>query len=249
MEQLAIGFDYGQLDDDARTIVEGCRDEIRRREKRAAEDIIEIGRNLIAVKAAIPHGRFGSWLDAEFGWSAETAQKMMQVARTFGDQIRNGYGFDTRALYALASGTVPKAVREEFIERAEAGESIRYRDVRERIEAEREPPPLLSVVDLETGEIVATAEEYAARPSLADLPPASMPTMREKSREEMAFDRLAAMTIITDLDPIAVADAAADFRAETARLLVRRMPALEAWAVAFADRLRRRLDAPLRAVR
>lgn len=256
---MAMGFDYGALDDETRTIVESCRDEIRRREKRAAEDIIEIGRQLSKAREAIPSDTlFGQWRDAEIGYSAQTARRFMSVFGAFGESPQQIVAVGKSALYALADPSTPLEIRSEFVAKIGAGESVRYRDVRDRLAIERpaaEPPPLLSVVDLETGEVIATAEEYLEQerqrpsPSLADIPASAMPQMREKSREEMAFDRLAAMTIITDLDPVSVADAAADFRADTARLLLRRMPALEAWAGAFASRLRDRLETPLRAVR
>lgn len=265
MEQLGIGFDYGALDPGSRDTVIGCRDEIRAIARTA---VWEIGMRLNTVHGVLSGSRDGSfprWVESETGISLQTAYNYMAVARHL-PQLSNDLKIDGRALYALAAETTPQPIREEFIERAEAGESIRFRDVRDRLAADRpepehDPPPLLSIVDLETGEIVATEEEYREQllygdgrevgrsPSVASLPPSSIPTMREKTREEMAFDRLAAMTIITDLDPVAVADAAADFRADTARLLLRRMPALEAWADAFASHLRSRLDAPLRAVR
>jgi hypothetical protein len=45
--------------------------------------IIEIGRELIAAKAKVTHGQWLPWLEAEFGWSDQTAYRYMQVARAF----------------------------------------------------------------------------------------------------------------------------------------------------------------------
>jgi hypothetical protein len=89
--------------------------------------IIEIGRELIAAKADVGHGAWLPWIEAEFGWSQDTAERYMQVARAF--QIPHaaefgGLTIDATALYALATPDVPQAVRDEAIERAEAGEHI-----------------------------------------------------------------------------------------------------------------------------
>ncbi len=105
---------------------------IHRLTRRSGQDIIEIGHRLIAVKAKTSHGAFGPWLESEFGWTARTAQNFMRVAESFGD-MRNGFAFEAKALYALASGDVPEEVREQFITRAEAGEPVRYRDVRDAL--------------------------------------------------------------------------------------------------------------------
>jgi hypothetical protein len=58
------------------------------------------------------------------------------------------FSFQPSALYALASGNVPEPIREEFIQRAEAGETIRHQDVKRR----------LAIVDRETGEILDDPE-------------------------------------------------------------------------------------------
>ena len=38
------------------------------------------------MKNALPHGRFGPWLKAEFGWTERTAQNFMNVAGQFGSK-------------------------------------------------------------------------------------------------------------------------------------------------------------------
>lgn len=127
-------FDYGSLDAGTRFTVETCRDEIRRREKRAAEDIIEIGRQLTAAREAIKSDtQFGRWREAEFGWSAQTARNLMNVFRVFGGRSTNFVG-QPSALYALASGDVPEETREQFIAQAATDEPVRYRDVKAAIQ-------------------------------------------------------------------------------------------------------------------
>jgi hypothetical protein len=84
--------------------------------KRTAEDIIEIGRDLIAVKVKLGHGNFGDWIKTEFDFSQETARKFMGVAEKFGD-IPTLLEFKPAILYALAAPSTPESVRQEVIER------------------------------------------------------------------------------------------------------------------------------------
>jgi len=121
-------FDYDELAPDTRAWVEASRDRIRERMKRSAEDIVEIGRELVAVKEGIGHGRFLPWLRAEFGWSVATAQRFMQVAGAF-PEMPHRAAFDSRALYLLAAGDVPDEVRERFVERAASGERVTHQAV------------------------------------------------------------------------------------------------------------------------
>ncbi len=110
-------------------------EEIRRLTGQAGRATIDIGTRLIAVKDRLPHGEFGPWLSREFSWSWRTANRLMQVARAFG-QIGHGVQFEARAFYALVSSDVPEAVRQEFADRAEDGEVIRWRDVSVKLTTE-----------------------------------------------------------------------------------------------------------------
>lgn len=141
-------FNLSRLDSDDRSVIEAATKRLHELERRTGESIIEIGRTLIDVKDRIGHGHFGAWLDEEFGWSDRTARRFMSVAETF-DQIGHGVRFEAKALYALASGNVPAEVREEFVAKAEAGERVTHRDVRQR----------LAVVDLESGELIERGDE------------------------------------------------------------------------------------------
>lgn len=128
MNQLSMTFDYTALPSDVRNVALTRRDAIKTLERRTSESLIEIGRHLIAVKDALPHGQFGVWLEAEFGWSQDTASNFMRVARVFGQNPKISE-FQSSALYALASGTVPDDIREQFIEQAERGEPVTHKQV------------------------------------------------------------------------------------------------------------------------
>lgn len=54
---------------------------IRTRFKRALDDVIETGRDLIAAKKIAGHGNWLTWLEREFGWTSDkTAERFMSVA-------------------------------------------------------------------------------------------------------------------------------------------------------------------------
>lgn len=89
-----------------------------------AEDIIEIGKDLIAVKARLPHGQFLPWIEAEFGMHRMTASRFMQVAEQYGDKSNIVLHLDPTALYELAAPKTPLEVREEVEKIIEAGAAI-----------------------------------------------------------------------------------------------------------------------------
>lgn len=121
--QARKGFDYASLDAATSRFVQQRTGEIRLLMKRTAQDIIELGQKLIAVKDRIGHGYFLSWLEAEFGWSYPTAARFMQVASSFNEsyQIDN---FAPSALYEIFAPSTPEAAREEALARAASGEPI-----------------------------------------------------------------------------------------------------------------------------
>jgi hypothetical protein len=112
--------------------------------------IIEIGRELIAAKAAVLHGQWLPWLKVEFGWSDSTAQNYMAVARKF-PTLGNmtSITIDATALYALSAPDVPQEARVEAVSRAEDGEHISKADaeamIAKAIEVERAPGRYMEV--------------------------------------------------------------------------------------------------------
>jgi hypothetical protein len=121
-----------------------CREHaeaIRTLVKRAAADIVEIGRRLIAVKALLAHGEWLPWLKREFDWSEQTARNFMNVAEAF--KIQNGVldlPIDLGALYALARPSTPEPARQTALKQAASGERITL-DKAEAIVAAAKPEP------------------------------------------------------------------------------------------------------------
>ena len=83
----------------------------------------EIGKDLVAVKASLPHGSFLPWIEAEFGMSNITAQRFMQVAEVYGGKSINVMHLPITALYELAAPKTPIEVREE-VERDDRGRAL-----------------------------------------------------------------------------------------------------------------------------
>lgn len=99
--------------------------------KRTVEDIIEIGRELIAVKERLGHGRFLDWIKVEFEMERSTAQNLMNVADKFGDKLPIIGNLKPTVLYALADPSTPDEVIEQATTKAESGEKVTIKDVQE----------------------------------------------------------------------------------------------------------------------
>jgi hypothetical protein len=134
-----IQFNYDTLDAETRIVVQQRTGEIKALMKRTAQDIIEIGEKLIDVKARLPHGEFGSWLEAEFEWTSETARRFMNVADKFKNNKLLNLEIAPSALYLLAAPSTPDEARQAAIDRAEAGERITHATAKEIVSEQYTP--------------------------------------------------------------------------------------------------------------
>ncbi len=119
-------FDYSTLDNSTSQFVQQQTGEIRALMKRTAQDIIELGQKLLAVKEKLGHGRFGDWLHAEFEWSMSAATRFMQVSERFQFVNLANLNLAPSALYDLAAPSTPQAARDEALARASSGETITH---------------------------------------------------------------------------------------------------------------------------
>jgi N6-adenosine-specific RNA methylase IME4 len=87
VDVVQLTFDYGSLDSDTRAFVQEKAHETRGLLKRASDEIIQIGQNLIEAKDRLPKGQFIPWVKAELGISQPTAWRFMQVAK--GKQVKS----------------------------------------------------------------------------------------------------------------------------------------------------------------
>lgn len=127
---IQTGFDYAALPMDVALKAQLAANSIKLRLKRTVEDIIEIGRELTAVKAELLHGQFLPWIAAEFEMHENTARSFMQVSERFGE-FTNFVDFKPSVLYALAALSTPEAVIDKAVAKAESGEKVTVADVKD----------------------------------------------------------------------------------------------------------------------
>jgi hypothetical protein len=125
-----VSFDYNQLPadvaDEARAIAERVRDKTRS----MTLTILELGRDLMRVKARLGHGTFGLWLEAEFSGGARTAQNYMRAFEAFGENCEIVSHLPPATVYALAAPSVPERTRAKVVQRMNAGEPVDATEVR-----------------------------------------------------------------------------------------------------------------------
>ena len=128
---VEIGFDYTGIPAELAQKARLSAERIKIRMKRTAEDIVEIGRELVEIKEALPHGRFLPWVEAEFGMSDQQARRFIQVHEKFGDQIQHYVEFQPTVLYALSAPSTPPEVITQATDAADTGEKVTLKQVQE----------------------------------------------------------------------------------------------------------------------
>ena len=102
---------------------------IRQLQADVQRGIIEIGFELIAAKKEIGHGGWAQWLEKEFEWTQQTANRFMRVADRFG-KLNNVVQFKPSTLQAML--TLPAGTEQEFIdEQAAAGKPVETQSARQ----------------------------------------------------------------------------------------------------------------------
>lgn len=134
--ERGTAFDYAAVSPKVEAEVRAVAQRIRVRHQQHIEAMLETGRDLLGVRDSLPHGRFGAWLSAEFGWAERTAQNYMQAARTFGDKSAIVADLPAKTVYEIASA--PDAVKQEVIAKLDAGEKLDPGAVRSSIREARE---------------------------------------------------------------------------------------------------------------
>ncbi|TXN27388.1 DUF3102 domain-containing protein [Methylobacterium sp. WL19] len=114
------GFDYEALKPEIGQLARGARDRIATRIR--GSGVAEIGRDLIAVKDALPHGSFLDWLRLEIRIAPRTAQHYMSVAVAFRDECALVAYLPPTVLFKLASKGTPQLVRDGLLEAIKNGE-------------------------------------------------------------------------------------------------------------------------------
>jgi hypothetical protein len=140
-------FDYSAMTEDFAGALTAAADRIKARERRAVTDIIEIGRELLAIKAELDHGLFLKWVSAEFRWSARTAQNYMAAAEWAGEKYETVSHLPPKLIYDLASKSTPAEIKSAVRADLDAGKPVDMKAVRDRIKhaTKASRPPALEV--------------------------------------------------------------------------------------------------------
>ncbi|RWH32222.1 DUF3102 domain-containing protein [Mesorhizobium sp.] len=141
MSDIAIqSFDYSVLDSDVADLAQKSAIWIKGQHRRMVEGVISIGDHLIIVKEQIGHGQFGRWLEAEFGWTARTAQNYMSAAEAFSGKAKCVSDLPVATVYKLAAPSTPTEVRQRIVADLEAGK-IDHKQVENEIWEATRPTP------------------------------------------------------------------------------------------------------------
>jgi hypothetical protein len=126
---LISGFDYASLPADVSTEAKAAAERIKGHERGARAAVISAGNELLRIKdRLLHHGMFGKWLSAEFGYTERTAENYMNAARLTAKSETVSV-LKPKTLYQLAAPSTPELLKQDIIDRFNAGEVISDRDV------------------------------------------------------------------------------------------------------------------------
>jgi hypothetical protein len=168
--------------------------EIRRLGRRVKEDVVEIGRYLDQAQKHAGHGTWLTWIEAEFGWSDQTAYHFIHLYQACQNpEFQNFWNSDLpmSALYRLAAPNTPQEARDEVAERIEAGEKLSCAEVQKTIKRAKG-----QISDAEPETSVASDGghvETMKPPSLRDLWSKATPQERHDLFQVIGIDELVAV--------------------------------------------------------
>jgi len=115
------GFDYSLLDQETAFIAQQIAARIRQRNVSMAQQFIDNGKDLLAVKERLPRGQWLPWIRDEFNWPESTATNMMKIARIFGHISIAESSVTAAALQLLSQYDIPETIRQTAGELIESG--------------------------------------------------------------------------------------------------------------------------------
>ena len=129
-----VAFDYSAIDADLASNLRRQANRIRTRIGKATQDLIDIGRDLLAAKKhLIDHGDFIKWVEAEVGIARRTAQAYMAIAKLADDKGAAIALLPPTTVHRLASKSAPPEVVSEVVAKAQSGDVLPDRMVSEMI--------------------------------------------------------------------------------------------------------------------
>jgi hypothetical protein len=133
---LPTTFDYSTLPTDVAGPLREQAARIRERVKNTTIAIIEIGRDLLAVKQQkLQHGQFCTWVEAECQFTIRTAANYMRAAEFAGGKLETVSNLSPAIIYRLAGKSSPPEIVTEVISRIESGASISEEEIKAKLSA------------------------------------------------------------------------------------------------------------------
>ena len=128
-----VAFDYSAIDADLAFNLRRQANRIRTRIGKATQDLIDIGRDLLAAKKhLIGRGDFIKWVEAEVGIARRTAQAYMAIAKLADDKGAAIALLPPTTVHRLASKSAPPKVVSEIVAKAQSGDVLPDRMDREK---------------------------------------------------------------------------------------------------------------------
>ncbi len=135
-------FDYAGLPAPVAKEAEAAAKRIRARLK---VHTLETGKELLAIKKALGHGKFGKWLEFHFGWKERTAQNYMNSAIAFDSTPQVIDALPPSTVYKLASKSTPDAIRQSVIDEIKRGEKPDPKQIEKKIADAKNAAPRKAV--------------------------------------------------------------------------------------------------------
>jgi hypothetical protein len=132
-----LGFAYAALEPALASQAKAAADRINANKDAADKSMFAIGRDLLAIKAKLPHGAFGKWITAEFDMSDRTAQNYMNATLAF-EKNESVSFLPPTVIYMLAAPSTPTEIIESVIAESERGNVPTAKSVSRRISDEKE---------------------------------------------------------------------------------------------------------------
>jgi hypothetical protein len=131
----AAGFDYTALSQELADNLRSQAARIRGNMKSTVATIIEIGRDLLAVRQHLQHGQFTAWVEAECGGlSMRSVQRYLRAAEFAADKNDTVSLLEPTTFHMLASKTTPPEVGADVMRRLARGEIITHKNIRDLVD-------------------------------------------------------------------------------------------------------------------
>jgi len=129
-------FDYSAFDADTASNLRAQASRIKTRIGKATQDLIDIGRDLLAAKKnLVDHGAFIKWVESEVGIVRRTAQAYMALAKLADEKGAAIALLPPTTAHRLAAKSAPPDIVSEVVAKALSGEVLPDRIVAEMISA------------------------------------------------------------------------------------------------------------------